>query len=207
MKNFINKLFNGIEMTWKKVIVFSIICAVFTAIMLVIPFTIHTSLSAPGTTFEFWIFMTLIVVMNCKKPIEAGLKTFVFFLISQPLIYLLQVPFSHLGWQLFMYYPRWFVLTLLTFPGAIIAWFVKKDKWYSALILSVATVILIFNGAYYVPYVTNKFPFYTLALVFCIGQAFFINFALLKNKRNRIICFAITLIAFIVVLSQSFVII
>lgn len=29
-----------------------------------------------------------------KKPLESALKTFVFFLISQPLIYLLQVPFS-----------------------------------------------------------------------------------------------------------------
>lgn len=193
MKSFINKLFYGINMTWKKVIFLSIICAVFSALFLVIPFTVGTSLSAPGTTFEFWIFITLIIVMNCKKPVEAGLKTFVFFLISQPLIYLLQVPFSHLGWQLFMFYPRWFVLTLLTFPGAIIAWYVKKDKIYSALILSVATAILVFNGSYYVPYVINKFPFYTLALVFCIGQAFFLNFALLKNKRNRIICFIITL--------------
>lgn len=193
MKSFINTLFNGINMTWKKVIILSILCAVFPALFLIIPFTVGTSLSAPGTTFEFWIFITLIIVMNCKKPVEAGLKTFVFFLISQPLIYLLQVPFSHLGWQLFMFYPRWFVLTLLTFPGAIIAWYVKKDKIYSALILSVATVILVFNGSYYVPYVINKFPFYTLALVFCIGQAFFLNFALLKNKRNRIICFIITL--------------
>ena len=41
-----------------------------------------------------------------------------------------------MGWQLFHYYPYWFKITLLTFPGAIIGWFIKKDNILSGVILS-----------------------------------------------------------------------
>lgn len=38
--------------------------------------------------------------MNSKDPLDSALKTFVFFLISQPLVYLVQVSFSEMGWGL-----------------------------------------------------------------------------------------------------------
>ena len=195
-----NKLFFHTNMSWRRVIILSLLCAIFSALMLIIPFTIHTSLSAPGTTFEFWIIMALIIMMNSNSSLDAGLKTFVFFLISQPLIYLLQVPFSHLGWGLFMFYPKWFILTLLTFPGAMIGYFVKKDNILSALILSVATAFLVYQGMYYIPYVLNRFPFYILSLLFCFGSAFGLGFILLKKRLNRIICLAITLCSFILLI-------
>lgn len=194
MKKVLNKLFFELNISWKNLIILSIICAIFSASMLIIPFTLHTSLSAPGTTFEFWIFIALIIIMNSKKPIEAGLKTFIFFLISQPLIYLLQVPFSYLGWQIFMFYRRWFIFTLLTFPGAMIAWFVKKDNILSAIILSVAGFILVICGKYYLSYVINRFPFYLIALLFCFIQAYGYGFILLNNKKNRIVYLVLILI-------------
>ena len=199
MKKTLNKLFFGLNITWTKVILLSIISAIFIAAMLIMPITVNTSLAASGTTFELWIFLTLIIVMNSKKPIEAGLKTFVFFLVSQPLIYLLQVPFSHLGWKIFMFYPKWFIFTLLTFPGAILAWFVRKDNLFSALILTVATVLLAYLGKYYVTYVVNRFPNYILAMLFCFAQAFGYEFILLKNKTNRVVCFSLTLLFTIII--------
>lgn len=200
MKKVLNKLFFGLNITWAKVIILAILSAIFSAAMLIIPFTINTSLSAPGTTFEFWIFMALIIILNSKKPLEAGLKTFVFFLISQPLIYLFQVPFSYLGWGIFMFYPKWFIFTLLTFPGAIIAWFIKKDNIFSVLILTVATVFLIIHGKYYLTYVVNRFPYYTLAMLFCFAQAFGLEFILLKKKTNKAMCFSLTLLSAILIL-------
>lgn len=188
----LNKLFFGIEMTWKRVIIFAIGVAVFTAAMLVIPFTIHTSLSNPGTYLESWVLFALIISMNCQKPLEAGLKTFVFFLISQPLIYLLQVPFSSLGWQIFMFYPRWGLLTLLTFPGAMIAWMIKKDNILSAIILSVATVYLQFQGVYFMCEMLNFFPHNLLSFIYCFVLVFVLILVLLKNRRNRIIAFSLT---------------
>lgn len=193
MKKFFNNLFFNINMSWLKVIILSILSALFSALMLIIPFTVHTSLSAPGTTFEFWVFMALIIIMNCEKPLEAALKTFVFFLISQPLIYLFQVPFSYLGWDLFMFYKQWFVITLLTFPGAFIAWYIKKDNLLSVLILSVASFILAYMGKYYYSYVVNRFPFYSLAFIFCFAQAYGLGVILLKNKTNKIISLILTL--------------
>ena len=188
----LNKLFFKTEMTWKRVILFAIGVAIFTAAMLVIPFTIHTSLSNPGTYLESWILFALIIIMNCNKPLEAGLKTFVFFLISQPLIYLLQVPFSSLGWQIFMFYPQWGLLTLLTFPGAMIAWLIKKDNVLSAIILSFATMYLTFQGIYFMCEMLNFFPHNLLSFIYCFVLIFVFILVLLKNKRNRIIAFSLT---------------
>ena len=42
--------------------------------------------------------------MNSKSPVDSAIKCFLFFLISQPLIYLIQVPFSSQGWHIFVYY-------------------------------------------------------------------------------------------------------
>lgn len=188
----LNKLFFKTEMTWKRVILFAIGVAVFTAAMLVIPFTIHTSLSNPGTYLESWVLFALIIIMNCNKSLEAGLKTFVFFLISQPLIYLLQVPFSSLGWQIFMFYPQWGLLTLLTFPGAMIAWLIKKDNVLSAIILSFATMYLTFQGIYFMCEMLNFFPHNLLSFIYCFVLIFVFILVLLKNKRNRIIAFSLT---------------
>ena len=186
------KLFYEIDMTWKRVIVFSIVVAVFSALVLNLPFTVHTSLANVGVYLESWILFALIIIINCKKPLEAGLKTFVFFLISQPLIYLLQVPFSFLGWQIFMYYPRWFYITLATFPGAMIAWYVKKDNIMSAIILSVSTAFLTFQGIYFLCEMLNFFPHNLLSFIYCFVLIFVFILTLLKKKTNRIIAFAIT---------------
>ena len=115
------KLYGGINLTWFKVILFAVGTAVLTTIFLVVPIFKDTSFMRMGETLEAWIFFAIIIIANSKSPLESALKTFVFFLISQPLIYLLQVPFSWQGWGLFQYYKHWFILTLCTFPAAFLA--------------------------------------------------------------------------------------
>ena len=61
-------------------------------------FLADTSLQDPGIYLEAWFVLALFVILNCGSALEAGKKCFVFFLISQPLIYLVQVPFAFLGW-------------------------------------------------------------------------------------------------------------
>lgn len=190
----LNKLFFGIEMTWKRIIISAIVVAVYCAAMLNIPFTVHTSLANPGVYPEFWILCALIIVINCKSYLDAGLKTFIFFLISQPLIYLFQVPFSWLGWQIFMYYPRWFIITLFTFPGAMVAYVIKKDNILSAIILSGACGILSFMGMYFLASTLDHFPNQLISTIFCFALAFILIFTLLKQKKNRIIATIITLL-------------
>ena len=102
--NITDRLFGGLNMSWMSVIIFSIVSAVLTAVFLIVPIFKGTSFIRVGETFEAWIFFAVIIMSNCKKPLESAEKTFVFFLISQPLIYLMQVPFSQLGWGIFGYY-------------------------------------------------------------------------------------------------------
>lgn len=188
-----NKLFFKTKPTWKRVILFAAATAVLTALMMILPFTADTSFRQIGVTFECWILFALLIILNCETPLEAGLKTFVFFLISQPLIYLLEVPFSWQGWGLFQYYGRWFVWTVLCFPGAILAWFTKKDKWYSALILSAATGFLAYSAVDYAKSCLRRPPHYLIAAIFCAVLAVFLIFLILKSQKNRIIAGAVTL--------------
>lgn len=191
----LNKLFFGIEMTWKKVIIFAVAVAAFCAAMLNLPFTVHTSLANPGVYPEFWVLCALIIVMNCNSYLEAGLKTFVFFLLSQPLIYLFQVPFSYLGWQIFMYYPRWFIATLFTFPIAMIAYYVKKDNVLSGIILSLANALLTFMGMYFLASTLDHFPSMLLSSIFCLVLPPVLILTLLKNKKSRAVALVITFLS------------
>ena len=134
-----DKLFGGIKMTWAKVILFAVAAGIYTALMAI--FVPHSnSFHDIAVNMEGWILPALIIITNCEKPLEAAFKTFVFFLISQPLVYLIQVPFNDLGWELFRYYGFWFIMTIRTFPGAFIGWYIKKDNILSGFILSVMTV-------------------------------------------------------------------
>ncbi len=189
----LRKLFFKTKMTWGRVILLAVGSAILTAAVLLIPGLKETSAGYLGVTPEAWFVFALIIVLNCEKPLEAAVKTFVFFLISQPLIYLIQVPFYDRGWEIFMYYPYWLKITLLTLPGAVIAWFVKKDNWLGALILSVATgyigVTLVASGIT----VVQSFPGELIRAVFCLLEILVFIFVLLKKKRSRIVCAALTL--------------
>ncbi len=98
------KLFGEINLTWKKLIIFAIVAGIYTALMAIIPIFKYTSFETIVATFEVWIFFGIIIIMNSKSNKDSALKCFVFFLISQPIIYLLQVPFSWQHWNLFSYY-------------------------------------------------------------------------------------------------------
>ena len=198
MKKFLKKLFGGLNMTWKTTIIFAIVLGIYTALVAMLA-PDSCSLHDIAVTFEWWILPAIIIIVNCKKPLEAALKTLVFFLISQPLVYLIQAPFSHMGWGLFQYYPFWFGITLLTFPGAFIGWFIKKDKWYSGALLSAMTFILVEMGISYVNQTANHFPNHFLSAVYCFAIIPVFIFAIFKKKAPRIVCGAITAAILLVV--------
>ena len=192
----LKKLFGGIKMTWIKVIVFAVLAGAFTALMaLLVPD--GSSFHQIAVTVEAWILFAIVIICNCDKPLEAACKTFVFFLISQPLVYLIQVPFHPMGWQLFGYYRYWFFITLLTFPGAFLGWYIKKDNIWSALILSVMLVLLVSQGVGYLKTVLIYFPRMLFAMLFCFGLAVLLIFGVLHDKKARIVACAITLAAVI----------
>ena len=190
----LKRIFGGVKMTWPRVILFAVIAGVFTALMAILV-PDGNSFHEIAVSLEAWILFAIIIIANCDSPKEAAVKTFVFFLISQPLIYLLQVPFSWMGWQLFMYYKYWFILTLLTLPGAYIGWYIKKNNILSALILSVMLVLLIYLGIGYLRDVMQNFPNHLISTVFCFAQVPFLIFGILRDKKARLTALAISLAA------------
>lgn len=190
----LSKLFGGFRMTWKRLIIFAVISGVITGLIaLLVPD--NNSIHQIAVTFEAWIVLAIIVVVNCEKPAEAALKTFVYFLISQPLVYLVQVPFNRLGFGLFRYYwPYWFIWTAATLPGAFIAWYIKKENLLSGLILSVALAMLIWIGTGYLKTMIGSFPRYLLAMLFCYGAVPVLILYILRRKPERLLAAGIALL-------------
>lgn len=204
MKKFTDKLFGGLKMSWLNVILFAVATAVYTSAMMIFVRPIDLSFRDIGATFEWWIFFAIIIMTNCKKPLESALKTFVFFLISQPLIYLFQVPFSEMGWGLFGYYRYWFIWTLLTLPMAFVGWYLKKRNWVSVLILSPMILLLASHGVGFIQFAIKNPPYHLLSGIFCFAQIILYAFALFDKKRDKILTLVIGLLCTIAVLIPSF---
>ena len=192
-------------MDWVRVVIFAVIMGVYTALC---------ALLAPdGNSFHDiavvmspWVLPALIVVLNCKTPWEAVAKVFVFFLISQPLVYLIQVPFSDMGWKLFGYYPYWFKLTLATIPAGFAAWFCKKGNILSAVILSGGMALMALEGAGFAKRAFTSFPDGLLSAIVILGLIPVFIFGILRTKRARIIACAITAVIIVGIFVYTFVI-
>lgn len=180
------KLFGGINLTWPKLIIFAVISGVFTAAMAIIPQLKYTSFHTITATFEVWILFGIFIIMNSKSNLDAGLKCFVYFLISQPLVYLLQVPFSSMGWGLFQYYSYWFIWTVLCFPMGFVGYYMKKDKWWGYLIL---LPMIVLTGLSYLNYFSEfqfSYPRYILIALFCAAAVILYPVMVFNNKKIRI---------------------
>ena len=195
----LKKYFGEYNMTWGKVLLLAVITAVVTAALNLIPALKDTSFQDIAVNLDVWFLFAVFIIVNCDKWWEAALKCFVFFLISQPLIYLLEVPFNDMGWKLFDYYGYWFKVTLLTLPGAVIAFLLKKKNWLSVAVLSVATGYLAFMSVRYFRSACAMFPHHLLSCIFCIVLAVFFVFVLLDEKKHR----AAALVIILLVLAVS----
>ena len=170
---------------------------VYTGIMALIPALKDTSFHDITTTFECWILFAILIIVNSRSPLDSALKTFVFFLISQPLVYLVQVPFNDQGWGIFRYYPAWFYWTFFTIPMAFIGYYMKKDKWWGMLILG---PMMLFLGYHYLTYfgeAVHFFPNHLLTSIFCAVTLIIYPLYIFKDKRIRIagLIFALLIIA------------
>ena len=187
LRKFTDKLYGGITLTWLGVILYAVGVAILTTIFLVVPIFKDTSFMRMGETFEAWIFFAVIIIANAKSPLDSALKTFVFFLISQPLIYLLQVPFSWQGWGLFQYYKYWLILTLCTFPAAYIGWYIRKKNWLSLLILMPVLILLAYICEDGLKHVIHQFPNLLIMVVFCALQVLLYLYTFTEKLSQKLI--------------------
>lgn len=180
------KLFGDINLTWKKLIVFAILIGIYTGIIAMIPMLRDTSFNDLTVTFEVWIFFGIFIIMNSKSAKDSALKCFVFFLISQPLVYLVQDLINHSN--LFMtYYRFWIGWTIACVPMGFIGYYMKKDKWWGLLIL---TPIMILLGLEYSSYLTKImffFPRHLLTSLFCVLTLIIYPLAIFKTRKIKII--------------------
>jgi hypothetical protein len=191
------KLFGGLNMSWKNVILFALGVAVYTALMaLLVPQS--SSFHDIVVTSELWAMFGIIIFMNCKSPNEAAAKVFVFFLISQPLIYLFQIPFHKNGANLLTHYPFWFLITVLTAPAAWIGWQIHHRSITSALILSLGLIIIIYYGMHYFFCMTVHFPAHLLTVLLCIAEVLLLIYGLLPGWHSRRLAFILCFIAAVI---------
>ncbi len=202
--NKIKKLFGGIDLSWKNLIIFAIVAGVYTAVMALIPGLKYTSFSTIVATYEVWILFGIIIIMNSKSNIDSALKCFVFFLISQPLVYLLQVPFNELGWGLFGYYKFWFILTIACIPMGFIGYFIKKDKWYGYLILLPMIFLTLVSYYTYFKNFTFDYPRYFLISLFCVVVSLIYPIVIFNNKTIKKIGVVVSAVAIIAVTAFVF---
>lgn len=181
------KLFGGINLTWKKLIIFAILAGVYTAVMTLLPFTKDTSFRDIAVYLEWWILFGIIIICNSKSQLDSALKCFVFFLISQPLVYLIQVPFNDLGFGLFMYYKYWFLWTLACLPMGFIGYYIKKKNIISMIILLPMLLLIAFMGLGYYSSVVSNFPHHLLSLIACILMIIVIVCSLFDKTKYKVI--------------------
>ena len=195
----VKKIFGEINLSWKKLLIFAIIAGVYTGIMAMLPIAKDTSFADITISFEVWILFGIIIIMNSKSAKDSALKCLVFFLISQPLVYLIQDVVNHSN--LFLtYYRNWIIWTILTIPMGFIGWYMKKDKWWGLLIL---IPILIFLGVHYSRFlgqIIYNFPYHLLSTLFCIITMLLYPMVIFNNKKIKIIG---TIISALIILVMS----
>ena len=181
----LRKLFGGIDLTWKKLIIFAAVTGIYTGIMAMLPAAQDTSFSDIAVTFEWWILFGIIIIMNSRSPLDSALKCFVFFLVSQPLVYLVQIAAGSSGFELLSYYKYWFLVTLLTFPMGYVGYFMKKDKWWGLLILAPMLVLLAVLSSGFFGEALYWFPRHLLSGVFCIAVMFVSVTGIFRDRKVR----------------------
>ncbi len=185
------KLFGNLKMNWLTVILFAVIAGVYTGAVMLISIFDETSFQDIGISYECWVIFAVIIVVNCRKNWEAMLKCFVFFLISQPIVFAVEVLFGNeMTWQTAFcnyYLHIWFPATLLTIPGGFIAYYCKKQNWLGAIILALGNTMQAGLGIYYLAQAVKDFPHHILSSALSFASIVVMGLYIQKEKKYRLI--------------------
>ena len=175
------KIFGEINLTWIKLIIFAICAGVYTAVMAMIPGLLETSFHDIVVSFEVWILFGVIIIANSKSPIDSALKCFVFFLISQPLVYLVQDLVNHSN-LFFTYYRNWIMWTVFCAPMGFFGYYIKKFNKLGFVILMPIIIFLGYHLTSFVSETMFMFPNHLLSALFCIATMIIYPLYLFDNK-------------------------
>lgn len=161
----LSKAFGSLPMTWRVVCSFAVIIGIYVGVLNQIPILNNTSFQDIAVTLEWWVLFAVLIVSNCKSAGEAALKCLVFFLISQPVIYLVELPTLGLDKALYFYTSIWLPISLHTLPGGAIAFYAKKQNALGAVILGIGNTFVAIMAASYTQQMLNAFPRHLLTVV------------------------------------------
>ncbi len=198
MKN----LYGNLKMSWLSVILFAVIAGIYTGAVMLINVLDDTSFQDIGISYEWWVIFAVVIVVNCEKNREAMLKCFVFFLISQPLVYATEVLLGDLTLDMAIYYYRgiWLPATILTLPGGFIAYYCKKQNIPGAVIMGLGNTIQAILGVHYVIETAGNFPHHILSAIVCFGSIFLMSFEIQKENIYRLISLLVPLVLTVIAL-------
>ncbi len=190
------KLYGNLKMSWLSVVLFAVIAGIYTGAVMLIDVLDDTSFQDIGISHEWWVIFAVIIVVNCEKSWEAMLKCFVFFLISQPLVYATEILLGDLTLDMAMHYycSIWLPATILTLPGGFIAYYCKKQNVFGAVIMGLGNTIQAILGVHYVTAAISNFPYHILSAIVCFGSIFLMSFEIQKENRCRLISILIPLV-------------
>ena len=190
-------MFGEIDLNWKKLIIFAIIAGVYTGVMAMIPIVKDTSFADITISFEVWLLFGILIIMNSKSAKDSASKCFVFFLISQPLVYLIQDVINHSN-LFFTYYRFWIIWTICTIPMGFVGYFMKKDKWWGLLILTPMLIFLGFHYSGFLGQTIYNFPYHLLSALFCIITMLSYPICIFNSKKVRITGIVISILIVLV---------
>jgi len=187
------RIYGNLKMGWITVILFALAAGLYAGLIMLVPFLKETSFQDIGISYEWWVIFAVIIVVNCDKWWEAMLKCFVFFLISQPLIYLVEIVFGSLSFEQGLYYwKNWMIPTLLTIPGGFIAFFCKKQNLLGSIILGLGNSIQAIQAVAYFGRAFKNFPYHLLSALVCVASIIVMTIFIQKEKKNRVAAFITT---------------
>lgn len=186
--------FGTLPMTWPVVCAFAAIIGIYVGVINQIPILYDTSFRDIAVTYEWWVLFAVLIVSNCKNAKEAGLKCLVFFLISQPVIFLVELPSIGLDKVLYYYTKIWLPITLLTLPGGAIAFFAKKQNVLGAVILGIGNTIVALMGVSYFLKLYSAFPRHLLTVVSCAAIIAVLLMGMQQKWKTRFLSAATTVL-------------
>lgn len=188
------KVFGEINLSWKLLILLAVIIGTAVGLLNSVPALSNTSIVDTAVYFDFWILCGIFIIMNSKSNKEAALKSFVFFLISQPIIYLVEVPFKTLGWQLFNYYKPWFIWTVMCLPMGYLGYYLKKDKLWTLIMLVPMLLLLGMDITVHLDHFFFTMPTHLVSYLFCVASLIIYPLFIYKNKVTKYTALAISII-------------
>lgn len=186
--------FGELPMTWPVVCLSAAVIGVYVGVINQIPLLYDTSFRDIAVTCEWWVLFAVLIVSNCRSAWEAGLKCLVFFLISQPVIFLVELPAIGLDQALYYYVGIWLPISLLTLPGGAIAFCAKRQTVPGAVILGIGNLLVALVGVSYSRQLADSFPRHLLTVLSCVGIIAAMVLGVQKKWWTRLLSLTVTVL-------------